>query len=679
MFVAFQNCFSTLCRLILLWRGSVYKLVYPDLFVYIILYFACSFIYRFTLTDYQRTNFERVSIFFSNFSDLIPVSFVLGFYVSIVIQRWWAQYESLPWPDSLSLFISTSIHGYDDRARLMRRTIVRYINLSFTLTLIMVSPRVKKRFPTMDHLIEAGFMTPNEKKIFEDIGEKSSHPKYWLPLVWAGSIVARCRKEGRIRDDFAVKTMIDEINNLRGKCGGVLSYDWISIPLVYTQVVTLAVYLFFLSTIMGRQFLDPAKNYPKHDIDFFVPIFTFMQFFFYMGWLKVAESLVNPFGEDDDDFEVNWLIDRNLQVSYLIVDEMHAEHPELIQDIYWDEVFPQELPYTIASEQYRRDPPQGSTFDMEIPEADQEFLPMVEEEDQEDQEAPVRSGLNSSQSMQLIKKYCNYVFIIIRVTDPWPFSFGPCSLLGLLIQKGRGGGEGTLMGRAGDRMGSTNSIRGLAHRRRSLIRSASRMSSASHRRMSRNQTNQSLQDSDVFHMSNLTLDSMGSGMKGNINRQSSQVTHDEDGSILIKIKRRDIEGKFITKPNSKLEHISSFNLLSQRVRYQNLPRHRAGCSVARKSYTRPVKECRAQAAGSRRCRSGDAQGVAGPGTRSNGYRGELSLGQPSQTQSRMQRRAQELHTAGQGMSGPSSRFTASNGYRASSELRFVKRRTSARG
>lgn len=124
---------------------------------------------------------------------------------------------------------------------------------------------------------------------------------------------------------------------------------------------------------MGQQWVEnkAVKDGFVNKIDMYFPIFTTLQFFFYMGWLKVAESLINPFGEDDDDFEVNWIIDRNLKVSYMIVDEMHHEHPELIKDQYWDSMIPAELPYTEETEAFREQHPQPSTANIELPKKSQ--------------------------------------------------------------------------------------------------------------------------------------------------------------------------------------------------------------------------------------------------------------------------------------------------------------------
>ncbi|KAM8939190.1 bestrophin-1 [Pelodytes ibericus] len=372
---------GTFSRLLLRWRGSIYKLMYQEFLIFISCYFLISATYRFLLTEQQRIHFEKVALYCNNYAELIPVSFVLGFYVSLVVSRWWGQYESVPWPDRLMCLVSSNVHGTDERGKILRRTLIRYVNLSGLLILRSVSTAVYKRFPTLQHVVNAGFMTPAEHQKFD--GLVSPHNKFWIPFVWFSNLAVIARNEGRIKDSVVLQLILKEMISLRTNCGRLFGYDWISIPLVYTQVVTVAVYSFFLACLIGRQFLDPQRGYPGHELDLYIPVFTLLQFFFYAGWLKVAEQLINPFGQDDDDFETNWLIDRNLQVSLLAVDEMHQNLPPLEKDRYWNDSDPHP-PYTASTAETRRPSFMGSAFDLSLQKEDLEFPPLEQIDENEE-------------------------------------------------------------------------------------------------------------------------------------------------------------------------------------------------------------------------------------------------------------------------------------------------------
>ncbi|XP_008399055.1 bestrophin-3 [Poecilia reticulata] len=353
--------FLSFHRLLLRWKGSIYKLLYREFILFALLYTVLSLVYRLVLSEQQKRLFEKLSIYCDRYAEQIPVTFVLGFYVTLVVNRWWNQFLNLPWTDRLMFLISSCVQGKDEYGRLLRRTLVRYVNLTSLLIFRSVSTAVCKRFPTIDHVVEAGFMTPEERKVFENV--RSPHLKYWIPVVWFSNLASKARQEGRIQDSIDLQNILNEMNLFRTWCATLFGYDWVGVPLVYTQVVTLAVYTFFFACLIGRQFLDPTQGHPGHDLDLYIPIFTLLQFFFYCGWLKVAEQLINPFGEDDDDFEVNWIIDRNLQVSLLAVDEMHMNLPHMTKDVYWNDSDARP-PYTLAAADYCIPSFLGSTTDM---------------------------------------------------------------------------------------------------------------------------------------------------------------------------------------------------------------------------------------------------------------------------------------------------------------------------
>jgi bestrophin, other len=66
--------------------------VWLDLTSFLFIYYALNLTYRLGLNKDQQRTFESIVKYCDEHSQLIPLSFVLGFYVSIVMTRWWNQY-----------------------------------------------------------------------------------------------------------------------------------------------------------------------------------------------------------------------------------------------------------------------------------------------------------------------------------------------------------------------------------------------------------------------------------------------------------------------------------------------------------------------------------------------------------------------------------------------------------
>ncbi|XGW09958.1 hypothetical protein V3C99_011887, partial [Haemonchus contortus] len=361
-----NSSFFCLYRLLFRWKGSIWKSIWAELLVWLVLYALLSIMYRVVLTKPQREIFEDLCVFFDTYSSFIPITFMLGFYVSAVFSRWWQIFDNIGWIDTPALWITQYVLGKTERARLLRRTMIRYLVLTQAIVFRDVSAGVRKRFPTMNHLVTSGLMTEKELVEFESI--ITTYPKYWVPMNWVFRLIRVAWEEKNIPGEVVYVDLMEKIRQYRVQILSLTLYDWVPVPLVYTQVVHLAVRTYFMVALLGRQYLHPDQVRMRNidsskTIDLYIPIMSILQFIFFVGWMKVAEVLLNPLGEDDDDFECNYILDRNLQVGLNVVDNAHDFYPEMARDNFWEDSLPEPL-YTAESAQRTINPQVGSCVEM---------------------------------------------------------------------------------------------------------------------------------------------------------------------------------------------------------------------------------------------------------------------------------------------------------------------------
>ncbi|CAL4068510.1 unnamed protein product, partial [Meganyctiphanes norvegica] len=101
--------------------------------------------------------FEDLVVYFNKFTKDLPLSWMLGFYIGVVVKRWWDQFKSIPWPDSLAFRINAAIKTTDEQSKMTRRTIIRYVNCGITLALMrLIDSSSSNPFNTLDDLVKEG-------------------------------------------------------------------------------------------------------------------------------------------------------------------------------------------------------------------------------------------------------------------------------------------------------------------------------------------------------------------------------------------------------------------------------------------------------------------------------------------------------------------------------------------
>ena len=133
---------------------------------------------------------NRVKLYFTHWDDHEKtmtrlITFLLGFYVSMIGKRWWEQVikkasilhnllillqvSKLPDTDNLSLVLGGLVWAQPEpgptsavAALHFKKTVIRYALLSWTMCLSRISTPLRIQFPTAEHYMDKNLMTRRE-------------------------------------------------------------------------------------------------------------------------------------------------------------------------------------------------------------------------------------------------------------------------------------------------------------------------------------------------------------------------------------------------------------------------------------------------------------------------------------------------------------------------------------
>ncbi|EFX89350.1 hypothetical protein DAPPUDRAFT_220501 [Daphnia pulex] len=297
--------FGESLRGIFRWRQSFFKLVWKQAIIYYLIYVSITLFYAFALDTGGQANFDAVASYLARYTSSLPVVLLLGFFTSTALNRWFNIMSSMPGTNrAITLFVvSLKDDVADGRARV--DLYIRYVLLMWLLTFRIVCQPLRRRYPNLMAIQNAGLLCENERLLLEKHKGQPGGTSRTCSLVvydWLNALLRETSQKGYflVANDFGRN--IDAIQALKKGGGTVIKFATKNIPVALIQAVTIAIYCYGLVSILSHQIAE--KHYLTSVMSGYFPLPYALPFFFYYAWLKVGRIATDPFGNDEDDINM---------------------------------------------------------------------------------------------------------------------------------------------------------------------------------------------------------------------------------------------------------------------------------------------------------------------------------------------------------------------------------------
>eukprot|EP01104_Vermistella_antarctica_P008745 TRINITY_DN2213_c3_g1_i1.p1 TRINITY_DN2213_c3_g1~~TRINITY_DN2213_c3_g1_i1.p1 ORF type:complete len:391 (+),score=63.33 TRINITY_DN2213_c3_g1_i1:321-1493(+) len=226
------------------------------------------------------------------------VNFLLSLFISLTFSRWWDIRSKIGVvvqnSNDLALKVAAYVVGDDAKTEHVREEIVRYLNLSFS-----VSFKQALKTDNVEDLIQSGLMTEREWKLLKPLPSR-----YMMVYYWVADLINQSCLAGRVPyPERVVPNMHLNITAARGAAADLFMYLNCQIPFFYAHLIGFMVNIHLLMiSINGATWVGQGIQLGSVSGVIWGYARVIFSTLIYQGLLQLHSSLATPIGTSSSHF-----------------------------------------------------------------------------------------------------------------------------------------------------------------------------------------------------------------------------------------------------------------------------------------------------------------------------------------------------------------------------------------